>query len=140
MTAMCFGDRPPVVYLSCMLPVPSLSDFRALLKLALPIVVVQVGLMMMGVVDTIIVGHVSATELACGVPPEAVYFLTQTELLRSREIAVRVIRELGLTRHPMMDPRQQPTPGWEKWLRRDFEADVSKYGGENEKEDSSNGR
>ena len=64
MTAMCFGDRPPVVYLYPMLPIPSLSDFRALLKLALPMVVVQVGLMMMGVVDTIIVGHVSATELA----------------------------------------------------------------------------
>ena len=37
---------------------------RALVKLAVPIVTVQVGLMLMGVVDTIVVGHVSARELA----------------------------------------------------------------------------
>lgn len=57
-----------------MLPVPSLQDFRALLKLALPMVVVQVGLMMMGVVDTIIVGHVSATELAAAALGNLYYF------------------------------------------------------------------
>jgi len=57
-----------------MLPLPSLQDFRALLKLALPIVVVQVGLMMMGVVDTIVVGHVSATELAAAALGNLYYF------------------------------------------------------------------
>ena len=31
---------------------------RALIKLAIPIVTVQVGQMMMGVVDTIMVGHI----------------------------------------------------------------------------------
>jgi multidrug resistance protein, MATE family len=36
---------------------------RALLQLALPIVVVQAGIMLMGVVDTIIVGHLSAEAL-----------------------------------------------------------------------------
>ena len=36
---------------------------RALGRLALPIVIVQVGLMFMGVVDTIMVGHVSAAGL-----------------------------------------------------------------------------
>lgn len=71
---MLFGDSGLVVYLSPMLPVPSISDFRALLKLALPIVVVQVGLMMMGVVDTIIVGHVSATELAAAAIGNLYYF------------------------------------------------------------------
>ena len=35
-----------------------------MLGLAVPVVVVQVGLMLMGVVDTIIVGHVSAAALA----------------------------------------------------------------------------
>ena len=40
------------------------ADFRALVALATPVVTVQVGLMAMGVVDTIIVGHVSATDLA----------------------------------------------------------------------------
>jgi MATE family multidrug resistance protein len=37
---------------------------RALVRLAVPIVAMQVGLMLMSVVDTIFVGHVSARELA----------------------------------------------------------------------------
>ncbi|MFN2398606.1 MAG: MATE family efflux transporter [Gemmatimonadaceae bacterium] len=40
------------------------DELRATLALALPIVVVQVGMMAMGVVDTIMVGHVNATSLA----------------------------------------------------------------------------
>jgi MATE family multidrug resistance protein len=44
--------------------VPSLQDIRALVRLAVPIATVQVGLMLMGVVDTMVVGHVSARELA----------------------------------------------------------------------------
>lgn len=44
--------------------IPTRHDMRALSKLAVPIVTVQVGIMMMGVVDTIVVGHVSARELA----------------------------------------------------------------------------
>src|SRR6185436_19523176 len=44
--------------------VPTTNDLRALLKLAVPIVTAQVGVMLMGVVDTIVVGHVSARELA----------------------------------------------------------------------------
>jgi MATE family multidrug resistance protein len=43
---------------------PTSQDLRALVRLAVPIVTVQVGLMLMGVVDTVIVGHVSARELA----------------------------------------------------------------------------
>ena len=43
---------------------PRRADLREMLQLAVPIVVVQVGLMLMGVVDTIMVGHVSATALA----------------------------------------------------------------------------
>jgi multidrug resistance protein, MATE family len=39
-------------------------ELRSLLRLALPIVAVQVGLMMMGVVDTLMVGRVSAAALA----------------------------------------------------------------------------
>jgi len=45
-------------------PLPAVADVRALLKLAVPIVFVQVGLMLMSVVDTMVVGHVSARELA----------------------------------------------------------------------------
>jgi MATE family, multidrug efflux pump len=44
--------------------VPTTRDVRALLALAIPIVTVQVGIMMMGVVDLVVVGHVSARELA----------------------------------------------------------------------------
>jgi MATE family multidrug resistance protein len=43
---------------------PTSQDLRALVKLAVPIVTAQVGVMLMGVMDTIIVGHVSARELA----------------------------------------------------------------------------
>ncbi|HET9327478.1 MAG TPA: MATE family efflux transporter [Candidatus Eisenbacteria bacterium] len=44
--------------------IPTSFDLRALVRLAVPIVTVQVGIMLMGVVDTIVVGHVSARELA----------------------------------------------------------------------------
>ncbi|HEX4883203.1 MAG TPA: polysaccharide biosynthesis tyrosine autokinase [Casimicrobiaceae bacterium] len=43
------------------------------------------------------------------------YFQTQAEVLRSRDIAQRVIARLGLDTHPEFDPRQrQPSamPGW----------------------------
>lgn len=46
--------------------VPSGTDVRALVRLAIPIASVQVGLMLMGVVDTIMLGHVSSRELAAG--------------------------------------------------------------------------
>jgi MATE family multidrug resistance protein len=40
------------------------AELRAMVRLALPVVVVQVGLMLMGVVDTVMVGRVSAASLA----------------------------------------------------------------------------
>ncbi len=43
---------------------PTREDLRGLLRLASPIVLIQVGLVSMGAVDTIMVGHVSATALA----------------------------------------------------------------------------
>lgn len=43
---------------------PDRAASRALTQLALPIVVVQSGIMLMGVVDTIVVGHLSAEALA----------------------------------------------------------------------------
>ena len=46
------------------LRLPRAADLRALLALALPVIVVQVGLMAMGVADTIMVGHVSSVALA----------------------------------------------------------------------------
>jgi multidrug resistance protein, MATE family len=44
--------------------IPWSSELGPLVRLALPIVAVQVGLMMMGVVDTLMVGRVSAAALA----------------------------------------------------------------------------
>lgn len=38
------------------------------------------------------------------------YLQTQFELLKSRSLAERVVRELNLTTHPEFDPRQQPEP------------------------------
>ena len=43
---------------------PTREELRALLTLAVPIVVVQVGMMFMGVVDSVMVGHVSPEALA----------------------------------------------------------------------------
>ncbi len=43
---------------------PERADLEKLLRLALPVAAVQVGIMAMGVVDTIMVGRVSATDLA----------------------------------------------------------------------------
>jgi MATE family multidrug resistance protein len=40
------------------------AELRAMVRLALPVVAVQVGWMAMGVVDTIVVGHVSADAMA----------------------------------------------------------------------------
>jgi multidrug resistance protein, MATE family len=54
---------------------PSLGEARAVAALALPVIVVQVGLMTMGVVDTIMVGHFSARDLAA-VALGNLYFFT----------------------------------------------------------------
>jgi len=43
---------------------PTRAELRALLALAVPVVVVQVGMMLMGVVDTLMVGHLSPAALA----------------------------------------------------------------------------
>ena len=45
-------------------PSPARQELRAMVALAIPVVIVQVGLMAMGTVDTVMVGHVSARVLA----------------------------------------------------------------------------
>jgi len=54
---------------------PGREEVREVLRLALPVAVVQVGMMFMGVVDTIMVGHFSATDLAA-VALGNLYFFT----------------------------------------------------------------
>lgn len=46
------------------LRLPGRDDLTAMLQLAVPVVIAQVGMMAMGVVDTMVVGRVSATALA----------------------------------------------------------------------------
>jgi MATE family multidrug resistance protein len=58
------AERARVAVAESHSPLPRASDFRALIATAIPIIVVQVGLMAMGVVDSILVGHVSAADLA----------------------------------------------------------------------------
>jgi MATE family multidrug resistance protein len=53
---------------------PPLAALRALLALALPVIVVQVGVMVMGVVDTVMVGHVSPVALAAVALGNVYYF------------------------------------------------------------------
>lgn len=54
---------------------PSSSELAAMTRLALPVVVAQVGLMLMGAVDTLMVGRVSAVALG-GVALGNLFFLT----------------------------------------------------------------
>lgn len=47
------------------------------------------------------------------------YLMTQIGLLQSRALAERVVNKLDLSRHPLLDPRQQPAPAFDlrAWLR-----------------------
>ncbi|MGW8264930.1 MAG: MATE family efflux transporter [Longimicrobiales bacterium] len=54
---------------------PTRHEFRGVLALALPVAAVQVGMMAMGVVDTVMVGHYSARDLAA-VALGNLYFFT----------------------------------------------------------------
>ena len=56
-------------------PFPTGREFREVLNLALPVAAVQVGMMAMGVVDTVMVGHYSARDLAA-VALGNLYFFT----------------------------------------------------------------
>ena len=53
---------------------PDRAVMRELVRLAIPIVTVQVGLMLMGVVDTIMAGHISAVALAAVALGNLYYF------------------------------------------------------------------
>lgn len=44
------------------------------------------------------------------------YYLTQFEIIKSREFAEKLVRVMGLARHPAFDPRQQPPAWYQKWL------------------------
>jgi MATE family multidrug resistance protein len=54
---------------------PTPSDFRAMLRLALPVAAVQLGIMAMGVTDTLMVGHLSPAALAAGALGNLYFFI-----------------------------------------------------------------
>src|SRR5919107_269614 len=54
---------------------PRREDLHAMVHLALPVVVIQVGMMTMGVVDTLIVGHLAARALAAVALGNLYFFL-----------------------------------------------------------------
>src|SRR6185369_14169262 len=41
------------------------------------------------------------------------YYLTQFEIIRSREFAERLVRVMGLTKHPEFDPNKAPKPWYQ---------------------------
>ena len=56
--------------------VPSKALLGSLLRLALPVAIVQVGLILMGAVDTVMVGHVSPRDLASVALGNLYFFMT----------------------------------------------------------------
>jgi succinoglycan biosynthesis transport protein ExoP len=55
-------------------------------------------------------------DVVTGASANREHFQTQAEVMKSREIALRVIERLQLKQHPEFDPRQQPTPSWRQWI------------------------
>src|SRR5690349_24586713 len=54
---------------------PTPSDLRAMVRLALPVAAVQLGIMAMGVTDTIMVGHLSPAAFAAGALGNLYFFI-----------------------------------------------------------------
>jgi polysaccharide biosynthesis transport protein len=48
------------------------------------------------------------------------YYLTQFEIIKSREFAERLVRVMGLTKHPEFDPRNRPKPWYAALLPASF--------------------
>ena len=48
------------------------------------------------------------------------FYQTQAEIIKSRELATRLVRRMKLTEHPALDPRQAPPSFWQQWLPKDL--------------------
>lgn len=48
------------------------------------------------------------------------FYQTQAEIMKSRELATRLVQRMKLTEHPALDPRQRPPSFWQQWLPRDL--------------------
>ncbi len=58
---------------------------------------------------------VSVEEVYSGVSANREFFQTQAEIIRSRELASKVVAKLKLATHPEFDPRQREPSFWSKW-------------------------
>jgi capsular exopolysaccharide synthesis family protein len=59
---------------------------------------------------------VGIEEVYSGMSANREYYQTQAEILKSRELAAKVVQKLKLATHPEFDPRQQEAPFWKRWL------------------------
>jgi len=59
---------------------------------------------------------VSIEDVYSGIGANRESFQTQSEIMKSRELALRVVQKLKLTTHPEFDPRQQEKSFWKRWL------------------------
>src|SRR6185503_1572063 len=60
---------------------------------------------------------VSIEEVYSSLTTNAVqYYQTQAEILKSRELAAKLVRQLKLTQHPQFKPGAQAPDFYEKWL------------------------
>jgi polysaccharide biosynthesis transport protein len=59
---------------------------------------------------------VSIEEVYAGMSGDREYFQTQAEILKSRELAEKVVAKLKLATHSEFDPSQQEPPYWKIWL------------------------
>ena len=59
---------------------------------------------------------VSIEEVYSGMSANREYYQTQAEILKSRELAAKVVQKLKLATHPEFDSRQQEAPFWKRWL------------------------
>lgn len=48
------------------------------------------------------------------------FYQTQVEIVRSRELATKLVRRMKLAEHPLFDPRKQAAPWWREILPEDF--------------------
>ena len=78
--------------------VPERAEMKELVTLALPIVTVQVGMMFMGVVDTIMVGHISAVALAAVALGNLFYFTFAILLNSVGTVILQVINNYGVSK------------------------------------------
>src|SRR3990172_5503813 len=59
---------------------------------------------------------VGIEEVYSGMSANREYYQTQAEILKSRELAAKVVQKLKLATHPEFDPRQEEAPLWKRWL------------------------